>query len=99
MFDWDAANIAHIAEHDVLPKEAEEVITNYPLDLNYELRDGENRFRQIGETFSGRILVVISTERRGLTRVITAYPPSRFLRDTYLKYRKEHTINGEESSS
>ena len=24
MFDWDEFNIAHIAEHDVLPNEAEE---------------------------------------------------------------------------
>jgi hypothetical protein len=27
-FDWDEANIAHIAKHDVKPHEAEEVITN-----------------------------------------------------------------------
>lgn len=56
---------------DVLPNEAEEVITNNPLDLNYEVRNGEIRFRQVGETRLGRILAVVSTERKGLTRIIT----------------------------
>jgi hypothetical protein len=98
-FDWDEANIAHIAEHDVVPKEAEEAVTNNPLDLSYEVRDGEIRFRQVGETSSGRILVVVSTERKGLTRVITAHRPSRFLHATYLKYRKESTIDGKTNPS
>jgi hypothetical protein len=34
MFDWDEANIRHIAEHGVLPSEAEEVILRSPLDLD-----------------------------------------------------------------
>lgn len=99
MFDWDEANISHIGEHGVLSFEAEEVIANNPLDLSYEIRQGEPRFRQVGETFAGRILVVISTERHGCTRVITAYPPSHFLLATYLKYRTETTYDGEANSS
>jgi hypothetical protein len=98
-FDWDKANIAHIAAHGVLPQEAEEVIANNPLDLSYEMQDGEPRFRQVGETSSGRVLLVVSTERRGVTRVITAHRPSRFLHDTYLKSRKESTIDAEENPS
>lgn len=98
MFDWDEANIAHIAEHDVVPHEAEEIIANNPLDLSYEICDGEIRFRQVGETRVGRILVVVSTQRKGLTRVITAHKPSSFLRSTYLKYRTEF-FDGEENSS
>ncbi len=43
-FDWDEANIGHIAEHGVTPSEAEEVIGNQPLDLDYELREGEIDF-------------------------------------------------------
>lgn len=88
MFDWDAANIAHIAEHGVLPLEAEEVIVGNPLDLDYVVRNGELRLRQAGETSAGRILAVISTSRNGCTRVITAYPASRMLRATYLKYKE-----------
>lgn len=87
MFDWDEANLGHIAEHDVEAHEAEEVVTNMPLDVSYEYVEDELRFRQIGETSFGRILVVVSTERRGLTRVVTAYEPSRLLRAGYLKYK------------
>jgi hypothetical protein len=88
MFDWDEANIAHIAEHDVLPSEAEEVVTSNPLDLDYVIRNGELRLRQAGETSTGRILAVITTIRKGLTRVITAYPASRLLRATYLEHKE-----------
>jgi hypothetical protein len=87
-FDWDEANIAHIAEHDVTPSEAEEVITNHPLDLGYVPRNGEVRLRQAGETAAGRILAVITTVRNGLTRVVTAYPASRALRATYLEHKE-----------
>jgi len=31
-FDWDEFNIAHIARHGVKPHEAEEVVTNEPID-------------------------------------------------------------------
>ena len=88
-FDWDDFNIAHIAEHGVLPEETEEVIARNPLDLDYEWRNGEARFRQVGETAQGRILVVVATERNALTRVVTAYAASAVMRRIYLGYRKE----------
>lgn len=98
MFDWDEANITHIAEHDVLPSEAEEVIANNPLALDYSSQNAETRYREVGETLSGRILVVVSTLRNEFIRVVTAYPPSRSLRLTYLKH-KEYEQNGEENPS
>lgn len=73
-FDWDEANIAHIAKHDVEPHEAEEVISNNPIDLSAEPRNGEERAVQVGETDKGRILRVITTLRNGNVRVITAIP-------------------------
>ena len=97
-FDWDEANIKHIAEHGITPSEAEEVITNSPLDIDYSIRNGEIRFRQVGETGVRRILVVISTLRNGKARVITAYPPSRSLLATYLNYRG-YIKDGKESHS
>ncbi len=87
-FDWDDANIAHLAEHGVSPEEAEEVVVRNPLDLDYSVRDGEPRFRQVGETVSGRILAVITTERNHRTRVVTAYPASRALSATWFKYKE-----------
>jgi len=50
MFDWDEANVAHIATHDVIPREAEEAYKSQPLYLDYSIEDGEERHREIGET-------------------------------------------------
>ncbi len=62
-FDWDDANIAHIAVHDVSPSEAEDVVLGDPVDLQMQVVDGEERFPQIGATRTGRILIVITTWR------------------------------------
>jgi uncharacterized DUF497 family protein len=98
LFDWDDANVAHIALHGVLPEEAEEVIVNSPLDLGYETRNDEIRLRQVGETVQGRILAVVSTLRDGRTRVVTAYTASRWLRASYLEF-KDLVKDGEENTS
>jgi uncharacterized DUF497 family protein len=87
-FDWDEANLSHIALHDVMREEAEAVVLNNPLDLDYSDWDSEERFRQVGETLAGRVLVVITTERGTLIRVVTAYPPSAFLKGVYLRFRE-----------
>jgi uncharacterized protein len=84
LFDWDEANVAHIADHDVRPSEAEEVIANNPLDLGSQTRKGEDRLMQIGETLSGRLLIVITTLRGIRTRVVTAFPANRAYRAFYL---------------
>ena len=83
MFDWDEANIAHIAEHDVLPHEAEEVITNNPLDLEEQDRNGESRLMQVGETTDKRVLMVVTTPRGSKIRVVTAFPANRAYREFY----------------
>ena len=36
-FDWDEANIGHVARHSVLPEEVEQVILNAPVDLGMEI--------------------------------------------------------------
>lgn len=59
LFDWDDANILHLAEHDVVPEEAEEVILGDPLDIGLEVVDGEERSSHVGETNEGRILWVV----------------------------------------
>jgi len=98
LFDWDEANIVHIAEHDVLPHEAEEVIENQPLYFDYSFRNGEERHSEVGETNAGRILFVVSTIRKEWTRVVTAYEPHRSIRMTYLAF-KESEYHGKENPS
>jgi hypothetical protein len=52
-FDWNEENIAHLAKHQIAPVEAEQVTLNRPLDLGTELRNGEERTVQVGETDAG----------------------------------------------
>jgi uncharacterized DUF497 family protein len=87
MFEWNDANLRKVAQHDVFPDEAEEVILNNPIDLEFETLSGEERVRQVGETNSGRLLVVVSTWRGENIRVVTAYPASKLLRTLYLKQK------------
>ena len=43
-FDWDEANIAHLARHKVLPEEAEQVILKDPVEVGVEIVEGEDRY-------------------------------------------------------
>ena len=53
-FDWDAMNTRHLAGHKVTAREFESVMRNSPLDLAYQMVDGEERYRSVGMTDSGR---------------------------------------------
>ena len=75
-FDWDAGNTKHLAAHKVTVREFEAVVQNSPLDLAYEVVDGEERYRSVGTTDSGRLLVAIWTLRDGKVRAVTAFPAS-----------------------
>ena len=72
-FNWDSANINHIARHDLTHEQVEQVIQNDPVDVARYLRNGEERLHQVGETDDGLVLVVITTVRRDLIRVVTAH--------------------------
>lgn len=67
--------------------EFEEMLQNEPLDLDYETETGEERYKSLGATLRGRILVVVWTARRGRLRAITAYPATKLLRALYLRQR------------
>ena len=45
LFDWDDANIAHIARHAVTTEEAEQVIRNNPMDISYNIVGEEETIR------------------------------------------------------
>jgi uncharacterized DUF497 family protein len=84
MFDWDEHNIRHVAEHDVTPEEAEQVLLNDPAYAGLQDHDGEERLVEVGVTDALRILVVITTFRGELIRVVTAYPAPPAFRDFYI---------------
>jgi uncharacterized DUF497 family protein len=57
VFDWDARNISHLRRHRVTPHEFEQVILSDPFELEYEVANGEERYKALGMTTQGRILV------------------------------------------
>ena len=88
LFDWDAANIAHIAEHEASPEEAEQTMLGEPLDVGFDVVNGEERWSYLGETNEGLILRVFITMRGERIRVLTAFEPSRYQKRIYLERRE-----------
>ncbi|HSW97164.1 MAG TPA: BrnT family toxin [Candidatus Saccharimonadales bacterium] len=87
-FEWDAANISHIAKHNVVPEEAEEVFYQEPQIITYDEEHStkETRYAFLGKTKQGRLVTIIFTLRgkqNETIRVISA-------RDQSKKERKEY---------
>jgi uncharacterized protein len=83
VFDWDAANVGHIARHRVTPTECEEAYRNGPMVIEHQRRKHERRRLCLGETDRGRLLTFAVMERKGKIRFITAYPMPARHRDIY----------------
>jgi uncharacterized protein len=88
-FDWDEANVEHIARHGVTREEAEQVIDNGPLELKPQVIEGEERFPNVGLTDAGRWLVVVLAERGSKARVVTAFEADRNLIALYVREKWE----------
>ena len=86
-FDWDDGNLKHLARHKVTVEEAEQVLLHDPVEIDYQVVDGEERFAAVGMTAPGRVLTIIWTDREGLVRVITAFDSSADDRAVYLSKR------------
>ncbi len=72
-FDWDEANLGHVARHGVSPREAEEAVFD-PERVAVPARKTpqERRFATVGAAESGRVLFVVFTRRGAKVRPITA---------------------------
>ena len=69
MYEWDAGNRDHIAEHGVLEWETEEA-----LEDRFRVRTDAHSGRRgiIGRTGDGRLLAVFFERRGNVVRVVTA---------------------------
>ena len=86
-FDWDKANVGHLRRHRVATREAEEVLRNAPLVVQFQRRGREERFLVLGQTNRGRLLAVVYTERKDRIRVVTAYEMTQRLEEIYFRER------------
>jgi uncharacterized DUF497 family protein len=82
---WDTWNIAHIARHDVIPDEVEDVCHGQPVTS----QTYKGRIRVVGPTRSHRMLTVIlaPTEEPGVYYPVTARPADRKERRNYEQQR------------
>jgi uncharacterized DUF497 family protein len=87
IFDWDDANRNHIARHNVLPEEVEQLFHNKPLYLPSYNRNGEERFNLVGETNQGRVLLVAVIWRGDAFRTVTAWDANKSTRADYRQWK------------
>jgi uncharacterized protein len=100
VFEWDEANLGHIARHDVTPEEAEQVVLRDPLDIEMQIEEpgnDEERLLQLGETAKGRILQLLTTWRGGKVRVISAWDAPNQLKTYYLAEMRRRYGDAEDS--
>ena len=77
---WDSWNVAHIARHEVVPAEVEEVCHGEPMAEQGK----KGRIRLVGPTIRGRMLaIILEREGEGIYYVVTARPASREERRRY----------------
>ena len=84
-FDWDAANLRHLARHGIAPEEAEEAVLIEPLEADVQEHGSEERVLCFGRTKSGRLLTILYTERLGKIRVVTAYEMTKQQQRVYFE--------------
>lgn len=77
---WDAWNVGHIAGHDVIPDEVEEVCHGDHVDRRVK----KGRLLLTGRTRENQMVsVVLAPETRGVYYPVTARPASRKERQRY----------------
>ncbi len=81
-FDWDAGNTKHLAEHNVTAAEFEQVMNSDPLDMDYEITDGEERYRSVGVTSGGRFLLAVVDYSRWQGSRHHRFPGRRFKQES-----------------
>jgi uncharacterized DUF497 family protein len=88
-FEWDSFNLPHVARHDVRPEEFEQALSAEIMELDYYVSEnGEERWTAVGETLSGRVLVLVWTVLAdGCYRPITGYPATKGLEAVYRRLR------------
>jgi uncharacterized DUF497 family protein len=87
LFDWDGANVEHIARHGVTPEEVEEALSDEMLLFLDARSRGERRWLVIGVSSTGRMLSVVFTRRGRNIRIVTARDADQRERRAYRRRR------------
>ena len=87
-FDWDEANVRHLARHKVTAEEFEQAIRNGQIIVDYLNVEGEDRWSALGATDSLRVLVLSYTVREERIRAVTAWAAGSGLRERYFRQKR-----------
>lgn len=80
--EWDDENVEHIAQHNVNPKEVEDVCFGFHISE----REGGNRYILSGQSADGRYLnVIVERIGKGMFRPMTAFEMSENYKRRYKK--------------
>jgi uncharacterized DUF497 family protein len=92
-FEWDEAkNEVNQIKHDIVFEEAALIFSGITLTEPDERRDyGESREINIGQLAEQVVIVVVHTDRNGVTRLISARTANRTERRRYDDYCKKIT--------
>ncbi len=86
-FDWDAANLRHLARHRVTREEFEQAMNLDPIFMDVGDEAGEERWYALGPTSALRVLFLVFTLREGRVRPVTGWTASRKLREMYFRQK------------
>jgi uncharacterized DUF497 family protein len=84
-FEFDTANLDHIALHEVERREILQAFKGKKRIFAVGQVNGEPRWKLVGKTAKGRYLTVIFTIRKGKIRPVTAHTMHQKERKLYAK--------------
>jgi uncharacterized protein len=84
-FDWDAANLRHLARHRISRREFEEVMANEPIFMDVRDEGGEERWYALGATDHLRVVFLVFAFRGERLRPITGWDAGKKLREAYFR--------------
>ena len=88
-FEWDAANLRHLAEHRISRSEFEEAMRHDPIIVDFADEAGEERWYALGATNRLRVLFLVFTYRQDRIRPITGWDAGKRLRELYFRKKGE----------
>src|ERR1700722_5188350 len=74
IFDWDAANVDHVARHGLTSTDCEEAYSNRSLVIKRQKRKRERRRLCLGETNNGRLLTFVVRRATGQNSIRHGLP-------------------------
>ena len=84
-FDWDAANVRHLANHRITRSEFEHAMLHDPIVIDFADETGEERWYALGATHRWRVLFLVFTYREERIRPITGWDANKKLRELYFR--------------